>query len=120
MATAIFTHLWVSTPIGVRPSEPESTMSLKITAEDLQTLKNFIVPLDTQERRKAYREGDFPRAELCKDVDKRYRWDLLHLSRIKIGDGVGVQGNVNLYSYMDDSHIDSALRSFIKPLKSVS
>ena len=95
-------------------------MSLKIKPEDLEILKNFIAPVDTKERRQAYLDGNFPRAELCKDVDKRYRWDLLYISRIKIGDGVGAQGNVNLYSYMDDSHIDSALRSFIKPLKSAS
>ena len=60
------------------------------------------------------------RADVCKDIDKRYRWDLLYRSRIKIGDGVGIQGDVNLYSYMDDNHIDSALRSFIKPLKADS
>lgn len=95
-------------------------MTLKIKPADLETLKSFLAPVDTAELRQKYLAGDFPRADVCKDIDKRYRWDLLYRSRIKIGDGVGIQGDVNLYSYMDDNHIDSALRSFIKPLKADS
>lgn len=91
-------------------------MTLKITKSDLDILVARISPLNTHERRQAYREGKFARADLCKDVNKRYRWDLLAMSKIKIGDGVGIEGDVNLYAYMNDSHIDSALKSFIEKL----
>jgi len=37
-------------------------------------------------------------------TDKRYRWDLLHASNVVTG---------HLYRYLDDSHIDSALRRII-------
>ena len=41
---------------------------------------------------------------------ERLRWDLLWGSKIKIGDGVGIKGDLNLYEYMNDNHIDTALR----------
>lgn len=89
---------------------------MKITPTDLQILKDKLLPLDTEHRREMYRSGHFPRSEHCKDVNKRYRWDLLYVSGIKIGDGVGMQGDVNLYAYMTDAHIDTALRNLIPPL----
>ena len=42
--------------------------------------------------------------------DKRYRWDLLWASGLQIGDGKGMPGDLPLYAYMDDTHIDTALR----------
>jgi len=58
------------------------------------------------------------------DVEQRYkdqgltpmrlRWDILYASRIKLGDGVGMQGDVNVYAYANDDHIDTALRSVMK------
>lgn len=90
---------------------------MKIKPNDLQALEDAIKPFDVPETRLAYLTGNFPRADKVKDLDKRYRWDLLYMSRLKIGDGAGMQGDINLYAYMDDSHIDTALRSFIKPLE---
>ena len=92
-------------------------MSLKIKLADLSVLKSRLLVLDTPDRREKYLAGDFSNSDKCKDLDKRYRWDLLYSSKLRIGDGVGVQGDLNLYGYMDDSHIDSALKSFIKPLQ---
>lgn len=89
---------------------------MKIKQDDLEVLRKAIAPLDTPVRREAYRNRQFPRADRCKNVDMRYRWDLLYMSGLKIGDGVGIKGDVNLYSYMDDTHIDSALRNLVKPL----
>jgi len=89
---------------------------MKIKPADLQVLRAAIEPLDTPTNRQAYRSGAFPRADRCKDVNKRYRWDLLYASRIKIGDGAGSHGDVDLYAYMDDSHIDTALRSIVPSL----
>lgn len=86
---------------------------MKIKTEDLEKLKAAVAPLDTPANREKYASGDFPRANLCRDLDKRYRWDLLYASGLKIGDGVGMPGDVNLYAYMDDSHIDTALRSIV-------
>lgn len=91
-------------------------MPLKITPEHLTALRNAVVPLDTPERRDQYRTGSFPRADLCKNLDMRYRWDLLHATGLKLGDGVGVRGDLDLYAYLDDDHIDSALRDLVPPL----
>ena len=41
---------------------------------------------------------------------KRYRWDLLEKSQIKIGDGININGDVNIYAYANNTHIDTALR----------
>ena len=49
--------------------------------------------------------------------DKRYRWDLLRATKLPVSDGV-IDSEVNgitwicdaLYPYMDDRHIDTALR----------
>lgn len=46
---------------------------------------------------------------------KRMRWDMLYASKLKIGDGKGMSG-LPLYEYMDDTHIDTALRSIMKAL----
>lgn len=45
---------------------------------------------------------------------KRLRWDLLYASKLKLGDGVGTHGDVNVYAYANDEHIDTALRSIMK------
>ena len=91
-------------------------MTLKIKPEDLQKLQSAVSPLDTPERRERYRTGQFPNAERVRDLNMRYRWDLLNASGLKIGDGVGIQGDLNLYQYLTDEHIDSALRSFVQPV----
>jgi hypothetical protein len=89
---------------------------LKITSEHLQVLKNAVEPRDTPENRARYLAGNFPNAARTLDKDKRYRWDLLWASGLKIGDGVGVPGDLNLYAYLNDDHIDSALRQLVPPL----
>jgi hypothetical protein len=44
-----------------------------------------------------------------KDIEKRFRWDLLFAANsLWVCD--------NLYSYMDDSHIDTALKSIVREL----
>jgi len=92
-------------------------MTLKITPPDLLALKNAVTPLDTPERRADYLAGRFSNADRCKDLEMRYRWDLLYASGIKVGDGVGVKGDIDLYAYLDDTHIDSALRHLVPALK---
>lgn len=84
---------------------------MKITPAHLAALRERVSPLDTAERRECYRSGDFPRAELVKDLDKRYRWDLFY---------AGTAGDWSLvtaiYTYANDTHLDTALRSIVAPL----
>lgn len=78
--------------------------TLKVSREHLAAIRAAIEPLDTLERRNAYRSGQYPRADLTKDVNKRYRWDLFYAAGSwRLHDG----------NYLD-SHIDTALR-FIVP-----
>ena len=46
----------------------------------------------------------------------RFRWDLLYLSKLRIGNGVGTEGDVNIYAYADDTHIDTALRKIMREI----
>lgn len=79
---------------------------MKLPKECVEELRSAIAPLDTIELRESYRTGNFPRSELVKDLDKRYRWDLLGAS------GVDVCAFYDLYD-VNDSHIDSALRTIV-------
>lgn len=45
---------------------------------------------------------------------KRYRWDLLEQSDIKIGDGTTTDADVNIYTYANKNHVDTALRKITK------
>jgi hypothetical protein len=45
---------------------------------------------------------------------KRYRWDMLEQSQIKIGDGINIDGDVNIYAYAHNNHIDTALRKITR------
>lgn len=41
----------------------------------------------------------------------RFLFDTLHATRTKIGDGVGMSGEVLWYGFADDSHIETALKA---------
>lgn len=86
---------------------------MKMTDADFQKLATRVVPLDTQERRQIYREGKYPRAEFTKDVNKRYRWDLLFASGGRFHHGNFM---TNLYKYLNDAHIDTALTKLVPDL----
>lgn len=81
---------------------------MKIKPEHLEVLRNKVAPFNTDFYRSRYKAAGLS--------DKRFRWDCLWASKIKIGDGVGIKGDLDLYAYMNDDHIDTALRSIIKPL----
>lgn len=78
---------------------------MKIKPEHYAALKAVIEPLDTAENRARYERGEFPRADRTRDLAKRYRWDLLYASKYPVGE---------LYSYLDDNHIDTALKAIVK------
>lgn len=80
---------------------------MKIRPDHLASIRNAIKPLDT-----AFHRSRYAAAGLS---DRRYRWDLLHHSGLKIGDGKGM-GGLPLYGYLNDDHIDTALRHLVQPL----
>lgn len=81
---------------------------MKIKPSDFEVLKARVAPMDTPERRAFY---------IAENLGvKRYRWDCMWRSKIRIGDGVGTQGDLNLYAYMNDDHIDTALRAIVPDL----
>ena len=84
---------------------------MKIKPEHFAVLKTAVEKFDTPFHRSRYKAAGLS--------DKRFRWDCLWASKVRIGDGVGIKGDLDLYAYMNDDHIDTALRSIVKPLESV-
>jgi hypothetical protein len=82
----------------------------KINGEAFDALKASLERLDTERVREAYRAGKFPRSEMVKDLDKRYRWDCFYATdretRFMISDLAG-----------SDAVIYTALSKIIPPLK---
>ena len=89
---------------------------MKITQRDYNYLKDRIkvfidtIGLDTinEHKQAVINENKF------KDLDTRIAWDLFHGAKITIGDGIGQHGEINLYAYLDDSHITTALKKSYK------
>ena len=54
-----------------------------------------------------YEAGLFPRSEKVKDLNVRFRSDLMY------GAGLSKWVSDNLYSYLNDKHIDTALRTIV-------
>ena len=95
---------------------------MKISASDLALLREAIEPLDTPELRDIYIEGEFPRAELVKDLDMRYRWDLLYGADF-LYPPQALTGRMSEHLYaqgLNDEHIDTALRAIVSPLVAAS
>ncbi len=81
---------------------------MKITADTLAAISERVAPFDTEQNRERYREGRFPRADVVRDLDMRYRWDLFHAGRC-----------YDLVKHDDtitSNHIDTALRRIVQPL----
>lgn len=85
---------------------------MKIKAEHLATIQFAISLKDTEQVRQQYRTGNFPRADKVKDLNKRYRWDLFYMT--KLVNNREFMGKIN--EYLNDDHLDTALRSIVKPL----
>lgn len=89
-------------------------MTLKIQAGHLQYLKDLVLPCDSPQKREQYKVGNFANADKVQDLYKRYRWDLFW-------QGLRNSNNTDfltkvLYSYLNDEHIDSALKYVVRPL----
>jgi hypothetical protein len=84
---------------------------MKVTAEQLEELKEAISPFDTKKLRALYKETNFDKVGVH-DVDKRYRWDLVWLALPTTRSILS-----SLYEAgCNDSHIDTALRTIVPPL----
>ncbi len=86
-------------------------MALKATPEMLEHIAAAIGPLDTDQVRDAYRRGDIPRADTVKDLDRRYRHDLFYAAGL-----TRYACDVLYPAGLTDKHIDSALRTIVRPL----
>ena len=75
---------------------------MKIQASHYEHLAAAVAPLDTAERRAAYVAAGLS--------DKRYHWDLTYAADLT------PWICSTLYPYLNDDHIDTALRRIIPPL----
>jgi hypothetical protein len=84
---------------------------MKLPTTLIDTMQSKIAPNDTPENREYYLSGKFPQADKVKDLDKRYRWDLLYSAFTPVD-------ICRWYDTFDcsDSHIDSALRQIVHKL----
>ena len=82
-----------------------------VPAPQVRLLGAAIAPHDTAERRAQYLAGDFPRAELVKDLDKRYRWDLYWLVRPTLDTAL-----TDVLGWSNDACLDTALRKCVPAL----
>ena len=57
----------------------------------------------------AYENGAFQRSESVKNLQTRFCFDLFHASGVKIGDGIGTQGDI--VGDYQDTHILTALKT---------
>ena len=81
---------------------------MKIKQEHYNHIKNAIMNCGTtinEQRLNILNSGKQP-----KDFYKRLRWDMSYLANLT------PYICANLYSYLDDTHIDTALRAIIKEL----
>ena len=88
----------------------------KMSDEDYKVLESFLDRVVRKLGKKKLAEYKEKLAEdpRVRDLEKRFRWDLLWASKIKIGDGRGVKGDVDLYAYMNDAQIDTALKHYVQ------
>lgn len=82
---------------------------MKVSPTDFARLRDAIAEFDTPEVRAQYARGDFPRADKCKDLYKRFRWDLYWAAWYR-----GFQFTDS--DALHDAHIDTALRKIVAPL----
>ena len=86
---------------------------MKMTISHYETLRVLIAGLlekhpDTPLH---YSNGNFARANAVSDLNKRYRWDLFyHATRFE-------RGYRDELTYLQNSHIDTALRNIVSPIE---
>jgi len=82
---------------------------MKMSAEHYEYLKNAIAPMaDKIRSHRKFIENEGK----SKDIEKRLRWDLTYYA------GLSQWICDNLYEYLNDDHIDTALRRIVSELES--
>lgn len=84
---------------------------MKMSTQTQAALQTAIQALITPQVIEAYENGKFDRAERCTDLNVRFRWDVFYAARRSIPE----QADEELRT-LNDSHIDTALRSIVKPI----
>lgn len=82
---------------------------MKITPEDYEILKKAIKDV----------VDNTPDPENLFDEtmsETGFAWSLFWATGLCIGDGQGCQGDINLYAYLNDNHITTALKRIVKEL----
>lgn len=92
---------------------------MKMRVDHFESIKRACTPLDTAELRERYRAAGLS--------DTRYRFDIFYASRWMRGhdfeapESSGQRGNIGaVYAYLDDSHIETALKRIIPSLNEES
>lgn len=86
---------------------------MKMKIEDYDLLVEALRPHDTEKRRERYMAGDFGNAHLCRDLTKRYRWDLFYGYH-------PTNFPSRMYALgLSDNHIETALAKFIPSLSTI-
>ena len=85
---------------------------MKMTNKDYSYLKKRLD--QTVDRIGAKKLRDIRRQKLGKIPDNRFAWDLFNASGIRIGDGRGMPGDIDLYAYLNDDHIQTALLKYVR------
>lgn len=75
-------------------------------------IKPYVDQLNTDRNRQAYRDGLFPRADKVKDLNKRFRFDVLYA----IPSEVRKSFYDEAYKLGNDTHVNSLLKSLINDL----
>lgn len=79
---------------------------MKITSEHFTYMRQAIAAI-SPEQREAIRES-ISHDPRVKDTDMRFRWDLFYAAKLSRW------ACDNLYSYCNDTHIDSALKQIVR------
>lgn len=72
---------------------------MKITKQDYDNMKIKIATVHTNDIQQLYKDKQFS--------DRRYRWDCFHATKCYTKE---------LYDYLNDDHIDTALKNIINEL----
>ena len=75
-------------------------------------IEPYIAQLNTDKNRQAYRDGLFPRADKVKDLNMRFRFDVLYAIPVDVRKSFYDEA----YKLGNDNHINSLLKSLIKDL----
>lgn len=87
---------------------------MKVSPEHREAIARAIRPFDTAETRARYVARDIPRADTVRDIDRRYRWDLLWAA---VDSGRASYAMIRDYK---DAHVDTVLRQCVAPLEAVT